>query len=179
MTGVLVLICPTTYMFLFIIEPSLSDKYILKQIICSFRLIVNLLRPATVAVKIEKIPIICSNVALCNSCCDLQLVWTRLKHTFLKTYWSSGSRSVRKIGCGAWTDAAKRARITSGATRSTAQTTAPRHRMLEVKVLNRALFKKLGQFRPLLSFLPIQLTMNLCLFFKCDSSGFFLSFLYS
>ena len=39
----------------------------------------NLMQPATVAAKKEKFPIICSNLALCDSCCYLQLVWTRLK----------------------------------------------------------------------------------------------------
>ena len=33
----------------------------------------------SVAAKIEKNPIICSNLAPSNSCCNLQLVWTRLK----------------------------------------------------------------------------------------------------
>ena len=32
----------------------------------------------SIAVKIEKNPIICSDLALCDSRCNLQLVWTRL-----------------------------------------------------------------------------------------------------
>ena len=44
----------------------------------SFTLAVNLLQPMTVAVKIGKFPIICSDPALCDSCCNLRLLWTRL-----------------------------------------------------------------------------------------------------
>ena len=48
----------------------------------SFRLAVNLLQLATVAVrcsKNRKKSIICSSLALCCSCCNLQLVSIRLK----------------------------------------------------------------------------------------------------
>ena len=37
----------------------------------SFRLAANQPQPATVAVKIEIFPIICRNLALCDSCCNL------------------------------------------------------------------------------------------------------------
>ena len=53
----------------------------------------------TVAVccsKNKKIPIICSNLALCNSNCNLQLAWTRLK-AYLTTsqVFKASSRQVK------------------------------------------------------------------------------------
>ena len=52
-----------------------------------FRLAANLLQPATVAVicsKNRKDPIICCDLAVCNGCCNLWLVWTKLKGHALK-----------------------------------------------------------------------------------------------
>ena len=49
-----------------------SDKL---QICCNQRLL------QAIAVKIKKFPIIYSDLALCDSCCNLWLVWTRLNVT--------------------------------------------------------------------------------------------------
>ena len=85
----------------------------------SFRLAVNLLWPATGPVncsKNRKFPTVCSNAFRCDSCCNLKLVWTKLKAKKLFTFSDEPRRAgnrFRKVAAnverflpaksGAWT----------------------------------------------------------------------------